>query len=149
LQIHVYAGARQRARERAKTPEFGIALRARKKVEALFAELKNQIGLRRRAPAPDEVRAGAVLPGGRGTEPETAGAVPRPNNTADGVGNNVKKTTGNTRKTSWARATQDEEDATISMSFSTATLVDCKLLSRNGFIADHVHNVRFIAWKTI
>jgi IS5 family transposase len=47
LQIHVYAGARQRARERAKTPEFGIALRARKKVEALFAELKNQIGLRR------------------------------------------------------------------------------------------------------
>ena len=47
LQIHVYAGARQRARERAKTPEFVIALRARKKVEALFAELKNQIGLRR------------------------------------------------------------------------------------------------------
>ena len=47
LQIYVHAGARQRARERAKTPEFGIALRARKKVEALFAELKNQIGLRR------------------------------------------------------------------------------------------------------
>ena len=47
LQMHVYAGARQRARERAKTPEFVIALRARKKVEALFAELKNQIGLRR------------------------------------------------------------------------------------------------------
>jgi transposase len=47
LQIHIYEGARQRARERAKTPEFRIALRARKKVEALFAELKNQIGLRR------------------------------------------------------------------------------------------------------
>jgi transposase len=47
LQIHIYEGARQRARERAKTPEFGIALRARKKVEALFAELKNQIGVRR------------------------------------------------------------------------------------------------------
>jgi transposase len=47
LQIHIYEGARQRARERAKTPEFAIALRARKKVEALFAELKNQIGLRR------------------------------------------------------------------------------------------------------
>jgi len=46
LQIHVYAGARQRARERAKTPDFGIALRVRKKVEALFAESKNQIGLR-------------------------------------------------------------------------------------------------------
>jgi IS4 transposase len=29
------------------TPEFGKAQRQRKKVEALFAELKNQIGLRR------------------------------------------------------------------------------------------------------
>ena len=47
LQIHIYEGARQRARERAKTPAFDIALRARKKVEALFAELKNGIGLRR------------------------------------------------------------------------------------------------------
>jgi len=47
LQIHIYEGARQRARERAMTPEFEIARRARKKVEALFAELKNQIGLRR------------------------------------------------------------------------------------------------------
>ena len=47
LQIHIHEGVRQRARERAVTPEFGIASRARKKVEALFAELKNQIGLRR------------------------------------------------------------------------------------------------------
>ena len=47
LQIHIYEGARQRARERAQTPEFGIARRARRKVEALFAELKNRIGLRR------------------------------------------------------------------------------------------------------
>ena len=39
--------ARQRARELAKTPEFIGAQRQRKKVEALFAELKNQIGLRR------------------------------------------------------------------------------------------------------
>jgi hypothetical protein len=39
--------ARQRARELAKTPEFAEAQRQRKKVEALFAELKNQIGLRR------------------------------------------------------------------------------------------------------
>jgi len=38
---------RQRARELAKTPEFAKAQRQRKKVEALFAELKNQIGLRR------------------------------------------------------------------------------------------------------
>ena len=39
--------ARQRARELANTPEFCKAQRERKKVEALFAELKNQIGLRR------------------------------------------------------------------------------------------------------
>ena len=35
------------ASSKSKTPDFSIALRARKKVEALFAELKNQIGLRR------------------------------------------------------------------------------------------------------
>jgi hypothetical protein len=40
--------ARQRARELANTPAFAHAQRQRKKVEALFAELKNQIGLRRR-----------------------------------------------------------------------------------------------------
>jgi Transposase DDE domain len=39
--------ARQRARELANTPEFAKAQRVRQKVEALFAELKNQIGLRR------------------------------------------------------------------------------------------------------
>jgi hypothetical protein len=39
--------ARQRARELVNTPEFAKAQRERKKVEALFAELKNQIGLRR------------------------------------------------------------------------------------------------------
>jgi len=39
--------ARQRARELAVTPGFVHAQRQRKKVEALFAELKNQIGLRR------------------------------------------------------------------------------------------------------
>ena len=33
--------------ELANTPEFANAQRQRKKVEALFAELKNQIGLRR------------------------------------------------------------------------------------------------------
>jgi Transposase DDE domain len=40
--------ARQRARELANTPAFAHAQRQRKKVEALFAELKNQIGLRLR-----------------------------------------------------------------------------------------------------
>jgi hypothetical protein len=39
--------ARQRARELVNTREFAKAQRERKKVEALFAELKNQIGLRR------------------------------------------------------------------------------------------------------
>jgi len=47
LVIHQHEPARQRARELANTPEFGQAQRQRKKVEALFAELKNQIGLRR------------------------------------------------------------------------------------------------------
>jgi len=47
LAIHIYEPARQRARKLAETPEFAHAQRQRKKVEALFAELKNQIGLRR------------------------------------------------------------------------------------------------------
>ena len=47
LVIHQNEAARQRARELANTPEFAKAQRQRKKVEALFAELKNQIGLRR------------------------------------------------------------------------------------------------------
>jgi transposase len=47
LAIHMDEPARQRAREFAKTPEFAHAQRQRKKVEALFAELKHQIGLSR------------------------------------------------------------------------------------------------------
>src|ERR1700755_629715 len=47
LAIHIHESARQRARELANTPEFEKAQRQRKKVEALFAELKNQVGLRR------------------------------------------------------------------------------------------------------
>jgi transposase len=47
LAIHMHEAARQRARELAATPAFAQAQRQRKKVEALFAELKNQIGLRR------------------------------------------------------------------------------------------------------
>src|ERR1035438_6419381 len=47
LAIHVHEPARQRARDLANTPGFASAQRQRKKVEALFAELKNQIGLRR------------------------------------------------------------------------------------------------------
>ena len=47
LVIHQHEPARQRAPDLANTPEFVAAQRQRKKVEALFAELKNQIGLRR------------------------------------------------------------------------------------------------------
>jgi len=47
LNVHIHEPARQRAQELAKTPAFVQAQRARRKVEALFAELKNQIGLRR------------------------------------------------------------------------------------------------------
>jgi transposase len=47
LAIHIHEPARQRARDLANTHSFANAQRQRKKVEALFAELKNQIGLRR------------------------------------------------------------------------------------------------------
>jgi transposase len=47
LAIHMHEQARQRARALAETPAFAQAQRQRRKVEALFAELKNQIGLRR------------------------------------------------------------------------------------------------------
>jgi hypothetical protein len=47
LAIHIHEPSRQRARDLANTPGFARAQRERKKVEALFAELKNQIGLRR------------------------------------------------------------------------------------------------------
>ena len=47
LAIHMHEPARQRARDLANTPAFVSAQRERKKVEAMFAELKNVIGLRR------------------------------------------------------------------------------------------------------
>jgi len=47
IAIHTCEPARQRARALAQTPAFAISQRARRKVEALFAELKNYIGLRR------------------------------------------------------------------------------------------------------
>jgi hypothetical protein len=50
LAIHIHEPARQRARDLINTPAFVDAQRKRKKVEALFAELKNQIGLRRLRP---------------------------------------------------------------------------------------------------
>src|ERR1700752_884544 len=47
IAIHTCEEARQRAHARAETREFAVALRKRRKVEALFSELKNLIGLRR------------------------------------------------------------------------------------------------------
>jgi hypothetical protein len=47
LAIHTCEPARQRAHALGQTPAFAISQRARRKVEALFAELKNYIGLRR------------------------------------------------------------------------------------------------------
>ncbi|HEY4934293.1 MAG TPA: transposase [Terriglobales bacterium] len=47
LAIHTCGTARQRAYEVAKTPALARSRHQRRKVEALFAELKNQIGLRR------------------------------------------------------------------------------------------------------
>ena len=47
LAIHMHEPARQCARDLVNTPAFVHAQRQRRKVEALFAELKNQIGLRR------------------------------------------------------------------------------------------------------
>src|SRR6267143_1494593 len=47
LAIHIHEPARQRARDLANTAAFAHSQRERRKVEALFAELKNQIGLRR------------------------------------------------------------------------------------------------------
>lgn len=47
VSVHIHESDRQRAQEIAKTPAFVQAQRERRKVEALFGELKNQIGLRR------------------------------------------------------------------------------------------------------
>src|SRR5205807_9384657 len=47
IAVHTCEAAGQKADEVAKTPEFAVALRKRRKVEALFSELKNLIGLRR------------------------------------------------------------------------------------------------------
>jgi transposase len=47
ISVHICEAARQKAYAVAKTPQFVEALRKRRKVEALFSELKNLIGLRR------------------------------------------------------------------------------------------------------
>jgi hypothetical protein len=73
---------RQRARELANTPEFAKAQRQRKKVEALFAELKNQIGLRRLRLRRLKFVREQFLPGSGGSEHQATRAVPQPTNNA-------------------------------------------------------------------
>jgi hypothetical protein len=82
LVIHQHEPARQRARDLAGTPEFAKAQRQRKKVEALFAELKNQIGVRRlRLRRLKFVREQFFLAGG-GTEYQAIGPLPKPTESA-------------------------------------------------------------------
>jgi len=77
IRVHTCEPARQRAHARAKTPAFAISQRARRKVEALFAELKNYIGLRRlRLRRMRFIREQFYL-AAHGAEPETAGAIPQ------------------------------------------------------------------------
>ena len=80
LAIHMNEAARQRARDLRTTPEFGQAQRQRKKVEALFAELKSHshIGLHRlRLRRLKFITARAVLPGGHCPEHQAASPVPQ------------------------------------------------------------------------
>src|SRR5262249_12920838 len=69
LIIHQHEPARQRARELASTEAFAKA-QQRKKVEALFAELKNQIGLRRLRLRRLKFGSGEVLSCSGGTQPQ-------------------------------------------------------------------------------
>src|SRR3989475_7385052 len=96
IAIHTCEAARQKADEVAKTPEFAVALRKRRKVKALFSELKNLIGLRRlRLRRIKFVREQFYL-SCCGTEPETTGAVPQHESaTSDGkrVSNHYQKKT--------------------------------------------------------
>ena len=85
LAIHMNEAARQRARDLRTTPEFERTQRQRKKVEALFAELKSNIESPSSALARVEVRPRAVLPGGHRPEHQTTGPVPRPAKTTTGT----------------------------------------------------------------
>ena len=102
--------ARQRARELANTPEFAKAQRQRKKVEALFAELKNQIGLRRLRLRRLKF-ARAVLPGRGGPEHQTIGALPQPSDNPGSASHPLNRTEreklprGNTRSPKDVRLT--------------------------------------------
>jgi hypothetical protein len=70
--------ARQRTRDLANPPAFANAQRERKKVEAMFAELKNLIGLRRLRSRRMNLVRDQFLRGSSGPERQATGALPRP-----------------------------------------------------------------------
>jgi hypothetical protein len=61
LVTRVEGAVRQRARERSRHPVLFRQQQQRRKIQALFAELKNQIGLRLVSPEKNETRARTVL----------------------------------------------------------------------------------------
>jgi hypothetical protein len=69
--------ARQRVRELTNTPAFASAQRERKKVEALFAEPKNLIGLRSLRLRPMKFVREQFFPGSNSPTPQATGAVPQ------------------------------------------------------------------------
>jgi hypothetical protein len=77
LAIHVREAARQCARDLIQTPAFVDAQRKRKKVEALLAELKNQIGLRRLRLRRMKFVRETVLPRGDCPEHQATGPLPQ------------------------------------------------------------------------
>src|SRR5205807_3235189 len=122
---------RQKADEVAKTPEFAVALRKRRKVEALFSELKNLIGLRRLRLR----RIKFVRPSCCGTEPETTGAVPQHESaTSDGkrVSNHLPKEKHESEETplrenaSSKRVFQHQRDITTATRDSLQQTLDCQ-----------------------
>jgi hypothetical protein len=72
-----------------KYAKIPVALRKRRKVEALFSELKNLIGLRRLRLRRIKFVREQFLPGCHGPEPETTGAVPQ-QESATSDGNRVR-----------------------------------------------------------
>jgi len=77
IAIHTCESARQRAPALAEIPAFAISQRARRKVEALFAELKNYIGHADSGCAGCASCASSSIWRPR-AEPETASAIPQP-----------------------------------------------------------------------
>lgn len=85
LAIHMNEATRQRARDLWTTSEFKYPQRQRKKVEALFAELKSHLGLHRLCLRRLKFVRGAFLPGGHCPEHQATGPFPQPAYDATGT----------------------------------------------------------------